>query len=268
MLTRNHVPFRWLLAVAAACYAGPAMAQDYPARAVRFILPQAAGGALDISTRAIAQKLTETWGQQIVVDNRPGANGIIGIEMAAKSKPDGYTLLGAFTSVLTVNGHVYKSLPYDTLRDFAPIGQTLTNTIVLVVNPSVPARSVKELIALAKARPGDLSYASFGVGNLTHLAGELLSLEARIKIIHVPYKGETPSVTDTVAGRGLQFRNRAGRGGPHRERAAAPPRELRRTALQRVSRRAHHDRIGRSQRDRDRLDRFSGAGGHFARNHP
>ena len=120
--------------------------------------------------------------------------------MAAKSKPDGYTLLAGFTSVLTVNGHVYKSLPYDTLRDFAPIGQTATNTIVLVVNPSVPVHSVKELIALAKARPGELSYASFGIGNLTHLAGELLSLETGIRIVHVPYKGETPSVTDTVGG--------------------------------------------------------------------
>jgi len=201
MLTRTKMQWpRWLVVAAAAFFTGAAVAQEYPNRPVRFILPQAAGGALDISTRAIALKLTETWGQQIVVDNRPGANGIIGMEMAAKSKPDGYTLLGAFTSVLTVNGHVYKSLPYDTLRDFAPIGQTLTNTIVLVVNPSVPARSVKDLIALAKARPGDLSYASFGLGNLTHLAGELLSLEAGIRIVHVPYKGETPSVTDTVGG--------------------------------------------------------------------
>ena len=177
-----------------------AAAQPYPNRPVRFIVPQAPGGGLDISTRAIAQKLTETWGQQVVVDNRPGANGIIGIEMAAKSKPDGYTLLAAFTSVLTVNPHVYKSLPYDTFRDLAPITQTVTNTIVLVVNPSVPARSVRQLVALGKSRPGDLTYGSFGVGNLTHLAGELLRLETGIKTVHVPYKGETPAVTDLVAG--------------------------------------------------------------------
>jgi len=190
-----------ILAVATALlFSLTAMAQDYPNRPVRFVVPQAAGGGLDISTRSITQKLTEAWGQQIVVDNRPGANGIIGVEMAAKSKPDGYTLLAGFTSVLTVNGHVYKTLPYDTLRDFAPIGQTVTNTLVLVANPSLPARSVKELIALARTRPGELSYGSFGIGNLTHLAGALLSLEAGIKIVHVPYKGETPSVTDTVAG--------------------------------------------------------------------
>jgi len=199
-MSKHHSVLDSFVLATVAMLAAAAAAQDYPNRPVRFIVPQAAGGGLDISTRAITLKLTETWGQQIVVDNRPGANGIIGLEIAAKSKPDGYTLLAGFTSVLTVNGHVYKSLPYDTLRDFAPIGQTVTNTIVLVVNPSVPARSVKELIALARARPGELSYASFGVGNLTHLAGELLSLETGIRIVHVPYKGETPSVTDTVGG--------------------------------------------------------------------
>jgi tripartite-type tricarboxylate transporter receptor subunit TctC len=198
-LKRAHL--RPLLATAAiVVLTGTAAAQGYPNRPVRFIVPQAPGGGLDISTRAIALKLTEGWGQQVVVDNRPGANGIIGVDMAAKSKPDGYTLLAGFTSVLTVNGHVYKSLPYDTLRDFAPIGQTATNTIVLVVNPTVPARSVKGLVALAKSRPGDLSYGSFGIGNLTHLAGVLLQQEAGIKIVHVPYKGETPAVTDIVAG--------------------------------------------------------------------
>ena len=177
-----------------------AAAQSYPSRPVRLIVPQAPGGGLDIATRAIALKLTETWGQQIIIDNRPGANGIIGIELAAKSKPDGYTLLAAFTSVLTVNPHVYKSLPYDTFRDFTPISQTVTNTIVLVVNPFLPVHSVKELVALGKSRPGDLTYGSFGVGNLTHLAGELLRLETGIKTIHVPYKGETPAVVDLVAG--------------------------------------------------------------------
>lgn len=177
-----------------------AAAQSFPNRPVRIIVPQAPGGGLDISTRAIALKLAETWGQQVIVDNRAGANGIIGVEAVAKSKLDGYTLSAAFTSVLTVNPHVYKSLPYDTFRDFAPITQTVTNTIVLVVNPTVPARSVKELIALGKSRPGDLTYGSFGVGNLTHLAGELLSLETGIKTAHIPYKGETPAVIDLVAG--------------------------------------------------------------------
>ena len=190
-------PSAFILGCALALAAG---AQQYPNRSVRIIVPQAAGGGLDISVRAVANKLTETWGQQVVVDNRPGANGIIGVEMTAKSKPDGYTLGAAFTSVLTVNSSVYKSLPYDTFRDFAPITQLVANTIVLVVNPHLPARSVKELVALGRSRPGDLAYGSFGIGNLTHLAGELLGIEGRLKMVHVPYKGETPAVTDLIAG--------------------------------------------------------------------
>ena len=190
----------FICAAAAAQPASTGSGQAYPSRPVRIVVPQAPGGGLDISTRAIALKLAESWGQQVIVDNRAGANGIIGIEAVAKSKPDGYTLSAAFTSVLTVNPHVYKSLPYDTFRDLTPITQTVTNTIVLVVNPTVPARSVKELVALGKSRPGDLSYGSFGVGNLTHLAGELLGLETGMKAAHIPYKGETPAVVDLVAG--------------------------------------------------------------------
>ncbi|HEX9673054.1 MAG TPA: tripartite tricarboxylate transporter substrate-binding protein [Burkholderiales bacterium] len=187
-------------AAGVALFCSTAAAQPYPTRPVRIVVPQTPGGGLDISTRAVALKLAETWGQQVIVDNRAGANGIIGIEAVAKAKPDGYTLSAAFTSVLTVNPHVYKSLPYDTFRDLVPITQTVTNTIVLAVNPTVPARTVKELVALGKSRPGDLSYGSFGVGNLTHLAGELLDLETGIKATHVPYKGETPAVVDLVAG--------------------------------------------------------------------
>ena len=182
-----------LLAAFAAIAAGTAAAQPYPSRPVRIVVPQAAGGGVDIWARSIALKLTESWGQQIIVDNRPGANGIIGIEQVTKAKPDGYTIAAAFTSVLTINPHVYKSLPYDTFRDFAPITQTVTNTMVLVVTPFLPARSVKELVALGRSRPGDLIYSSAGVGNLTHLAGELLRVEAKIKTLHVPYKGETPA---------------------------------------------------------------------------
>jgi tripartite-type tricarboxylate transporter receptor subunit TctC len=188
------------LAAVTALFAGGVMAQQYPARPVRIVVPQAAGGGVDIWARSISQKLTEAWGQQIVVDNRPGANGIIGIEQVTKAKPDGYTIAAAFTSVLTINPHVYKSLPYDTFRDLAPITQTVTNTIVLVVNPYLPARSVKELVALGKSRPADLTYGSFGVGNMTHLAGELLRLEAGMKPVHVPYKGETPAITDLIGG--------------------------------------------------------------------
>jgi tripartite-type tricarboxylate transporter receptor subunit TctC len=192
----------WLFAAVSTCAAEPVAAQtpDYPNRPVRIIVPQAAGGGVDIVARAIAQKLAESWGQQVIVDNRPGANGIIGIEAVAKSKPDGYTIAAPFTSVLTINPFVYKSLPYDAFRDFAPIMQSVNNIIVLVVNPYLPVRSVKELVALGKSRPGDLIYGSFGVGNLTHLAAELLRLETGLKMVHVPYKGETPAVSDLIAG--------------------------------------------------------------------
>ena len=173
---------------------------DYPNRPVRIVVPQAAGGGVDIVARAIAQRMSESWGQQVVVDPRPGANGIIGMEAVAKSKPDGYTLVAPFTSVLSINPFVYKSLPYDTFRDFAPIMQTVTNIIVLVVNPYLPVHTVKELVALGKSRPGELLYGSFGFGNLTHLAGELLRLETGMKMVHVPYKGETPAVTDLLGG--------------------------------------------------------------------
>ena len=192
--------FRLAAAAVLTLICAVAAAQPYPNRPVRIVVPQAAGGGVDIMARAVAQKLTESWGQQVIVDNRPGANGIIGIEPVVKSKPDGYTLSAAFTSVLTINPHVYKALPYHPVRDFAPITQTVTNTMVLVVHPSLPVRSVKELVALARTRPGEINYGSFGVGNLTHLAGELLSTEARIKMVHVPYKGETPAITELIGG--------------------------------------------------------------------
>lgn len=186
------------VAVVASCL--PAHAQKYPSKPIRVVVPQAAGGGLDVVVRLVGQDLSQKWGQQVVVDNRPGANGIIGLEAVAKSKPDGYTILGGFTSPLTVNPHVYKALPYETFRDFAPITQLVTNTLVLVVNPHLPVRSVKELIALARSRPGQVVYGSFGIGNLTHLANVLLAGETGVKLTHVPYRGETPSVTDTIAG--------------------------------------------------------------------
>ena len=186
-------------------------AADYPSRVVRIIVPQAAGSGGDIVARSVAQKLSESWGQQVIVENRPGANGIIGMEGVAKAKPDGYTLTHAFTSVLTINPSVYKSLPYDTFRDYAPITQTATNTMVLVVNPSLPARSVKDLVALGKSRPGDLVFGSFGIGNVTHLAGELMGIEAGLKMLHIPYKGETPALAELVGGQvALLFATSAG----------------------------------------------------------
>jgi tripartite-type tricarboxylate transporter receptor subunit TctC len=200
-------PLSCLALAATLGIAPPAFAQkpaagagDYPNRTVRIVVPQTPGGGVDVVARLVAQKLTETWGQQVIVDNRPGANGIIGIDAVAKSKPDGYTIAAAFTSVLTINPHVYKSLPYDPFRDFVPITQNVTNTIVLVVHPNLPARSVKELIALGRSQPGDLVYGSFGIGNMTHLAGELMRLETKLKMNHVPYKGESPAVTALLGG--------------------------------------------------------------------
>ena len=141
------------LAAGAILYCATAAAQPYPARPVRIVVPQPAGGGVDIYTRLISQRLSQAWGHQVIVDNRPGANGIIALEQVIKAKPDGYTLLAAFTSVLTINPHVYKSLPYDTFRDLTPITQTVSNTMVLVVHPNLPVRTVKELVALGKARP-------------------------------------------------------------------------------------------------------------------
>ena len=204
-----------MFAAVAAFASAPAAAQtrstEYPTRVVRIVVPQSAGAGSDIVARAFAQKLTDTWGQQVIVDNRAGANGIIGMEMVAKSKPDGYTLLYGFTSVLTINSSVYKSLPYDTLRDFAPVTQTVINAMVLVVNPSLPARSVKQLVALARLRPGEMLYGSAGVGNQTHLTAEMFRLESGLKMLHVPYKGSTQAITELISGQvALMFTPSAG----------------------------------------------------------
>ena len=185
---------------AAAQAPAPGAGGNYPARTVRVVAPQPPGSGVDTYVRAITQKLSEAWGQQVIVDNRPGANGIIGIEQVTRAKPDGYTILAAFTSVLVINPHVYKSLSYDPLRDLAPIMQTVTNSIALVVHPKLPARTVKELVQLAKARPGELMYASNGIGNVSHLSAELLAAETGIKLVHVPYKGATPAIQETIAG--------------------------------------------------------------------
>ena len=191
------------LALAAALAPGAAqicVAQDYPARTIRIIVSQAPGSSVDILGRLIAARLTEAWGQQAVVENRPGANAIIGMELAAKSKPDGYTLAMVVPSAMTVNQYIYKKLPYDPLRDFAPVTQSTVITFVLVVNPSLPVKSVKELVALGKARPDQLNYSSAGIGNLSHLAAELFSLNAGLKAVHVPNKGDTPALLDVMTG--------------------------------------------------------------------
>lgn len=186
--------------LAASLLAGAVQAQDYPNKPVRLIVAQAAGSSADILMRLVAQKLTEAWGQQVIVENRPGANGIIGLEALAKARPDGYTLALAAPSPMTVNQFIYKNLPYKPLEDFVPVTQNTSITFVLVANANLPVKTVGELIALAKQKPDGLNYSSPGVGNLSHLGAELLSSEAGIKVRHIPNKGDTPALLDVVAG--------------------------------------------------------------------
>jgi tripartite-type tricarboxylate transporter receptor subunit TctC len=184
---------------------------DYPTRPIRIIVPQAAGSGIDIQARLLAQKMGELWGQQGVVENRPGANAILGMEAAAKAAPDGYTLVYAPVSSLTGNQHIYKKLPYDPLRDFAPITQTVANPLGAVVSPASGLKSLNDVVARAKQNPGQVNYGSFGIGNLTHMMGELLSLAADIKMTHVPYRGQTPAITDVLGGQiPLAFTTTAG----------------------------------------------------------
>ena len=175
-------------------------AQTYPVKPVRVITPFTAGSAIDTLARVVGQKLGDTWGQQVVIDNRIGANGIIGTEAAAKAPPDGYTVYLGNISTLAVNPHLYLRLPYDALRDFAPVTLAATIPVVLVVHPSLPVKSVRELIALAKAHPGQLNYASGGTGSAQHLPMEMLRVETGINIVHVPYKGLGPAFSDVLGG--------------------------------------------------------------------
>ncbi len=196
-----------LILAGMACFS--AHAQNYPSRTVRIVVPIAAGGVTDILSRVIAQKLYETWGQVVQVDNRPGASGIIGSEIVARAAPDGHTLLMAFTAHVT-NPSLHPKLPYDTLNDFAPVTMVAVVPSVLLVHPSLPARSVKELIAFAKRRPGELNYGSAGTGTATHLAGVLFGFMTGVIMEHVPYKGGVLALNDLLGGQvSLMFGNMA-----------------------------------------------------------
>ena len=198
MFSRTLVLFLTILAIFAE---SQGLAQTYPNKLVRLIVPYPAGGPVDVIARLLAQKLTENEGQQIIIDNRGGANGIIGVEIAAKAAPDGYTLLMALTSTHSINPRMYSKLPYDPVRDFAPVALLAARPYILVVHPSVAAKSVRELIALAKSKPGELTYASGGgVGSGNHLAGELFKASAGVDILHVPYKGGAPALTELLGG--------------------------------------------------------------------
>ena len=174
--------------------------QAWPAKPVRIIVPFPPGGGLDFFTRIAAVKLQDNLGQQFVVENRAGAGGMIGAEAAAKSPPDGYTVLFASSAEITINQHLYPKIAYDSTRDFAPVSYAAHAPLLFSVHPSIPAKSLRELIALARARPGQLNYASAGTGGSQHLAGELLKSSAKIDIVHVPYKGAAPAVIDMVGG--------------------------------------------------------------------
>lgn len=179
--------------------AGGIAAQPYPVKPMRIIVPFPPGGATDIQGRYIAQKLGETFGQQVVVDNRPGANGTLGLDLGAKAAPDGHTLVIGQTGNLAISVGLTK-VPYDPLRDFAPVTLLLSSPHVIALHPSLPVRSVKELVALAKSRPGQLNYASTGAGSAGHLGVELFKKMTKIDVVHVPYKGAVPGFTDLVAG--------------------------------------------------------------------
>lgn len=201
-ITRIHAVFATgIISILSLFGAQQAIAQGaYPTGPVRIIVPFQPGGLTDILARTIARQLSERMGQQFMVENRPGAGGNIGADAVAKAKPDGQTLLMGSIGTNAVNAHLYSKMPYDTLRDFAPISLVASGTLMLVVHPALPVHTMKELLAYAKANPGKLTYASGGAGASQHLAGELLKSMAGIDIVHVPYKGVAQGVTDVVAG--------------------------------------------------------------------
>jgi tripartite-type tricarboxylate transporter receptor subunit TctC len=193
--------FYWCLVPGVLCLGiAGANAQGYPTKPIRIIVPFPAGGIADLFGRVIGQKFNEAWGQPAVVDNRPGAGGNIGAEIVAKAPPDGYTLVTGSIGTHAVNVSLFSKLAYDPIRDFAPVSLIMEAEGLLVVHPSLPVKSVKELIALAKARPGQIAYASAGYGTAAHLSGELFKAMAKINMVHVPYKGNVPALTDLIAG--------------------------------------------------------------------
>lgn len=182
-----------------ACCALPVAAQAYPVKPIRLVIPFAPGGGTDITGRAIAQRLSEAWGQAVVVDNRPGANGTTAVDTVVKAPGDGYTLT-MITSSHSVNSTLYPKLGYDLLRDLAPITQATSQPYALIVHPSVPAQSLKELIALARARPESVNYGSSGNGGFSHLAGAMFASQAGVRLTHVPYRGGSPAMADVIGG--------------------------------------------------------------------
>jgi tripartite-type tricarboxylate transporter receptor subunit TctC len=180
--------------------AAPVLAQPYPAKLVKLVVPQTPGGATDVFARKIGQRLSELWGQNVVIENRAGAGGVIGTDVVAKSAPDGYTLLVTYAGSQAINASLYPKLPFDTIKDFQTVATLAVTPFILIVKPSLPAQNLAEYIALARAKPNALTYASSGNGSVNHLIGEMLKSAAGISILHVPYKGVAPAITDVMSG--------------------------------------------------------------------
>jgi tripartite-type tricarboxylate transporter receptor subunit TctC len=174
---------------------GPAMAQPYPAKLVKLVVPQTPGGATDVFARKIGQILSERWGQPVVIENRAGAGGVVGTDVVAKAPPDGYTLLVTYAGSQAINASLYPKLPFDTIKDFQTVATIASTPFILIVNPKLPAKDFAEFIALAKAKPGTLTYASSGNGSVNHLIGEMVKSETGISMLHVPYRGVAPATT-------------------------------------------------------------------------
>ena len=191
---------RGAVALSASGLVGIAFAQSYPAKPIRFVITYPTGGGSDFTVRPIAQKLSERWGQPTFVESRPGGSAMIGTEFVVRSPPDGYTVLLSASSEVSLNVVLFKKMPYDPIRDLQPVTLVGTTPPVLLAHPSLPVKSVKELIALARAKPGSLSYASIGTGTPQHFAGELMKTTFRIEMVHVPYKGAAPALIDIIGG--------------------------------------------------------------------
>jgi len=196
----NPTPLRCAVFAVAAVVTGAALAQAYPSRPIRFVVPQTPGGASDALARVTGLKLGDRWNQQFVIDNRGGAGGNIGTDTVAKSAPDGYTWLLAYVGTHAINAALYKKLPFDPDRDFAPVATLATLPFVVIVNNNLPVKNVQELIALAKTKPGGLSYGSAGSGSVNHLLGVMLNSLGGVNIVHVPYRGAAAALTDTMSG--------------------------------------------------------------------
>ena len=196
----NPTLLRCAVFAVAAVVTGAALAQAYPSRPIRFVVPQTPGGASDALARVTGLKLGDRWAQQFVIDNRGGAGGNIGTDTVAKSAPDGYTWLLAYVGTHAINAALYKKLPFDPDRDFAPVATLATLPFVVIVNNNLPVKNVQELIALAKTKPGGLSYGSAGSGSVNHLLGVMLNSLGGVNIVHVPYRGAAAALTDTMSG--------------------------------------------------------------------